>query len=106
MAGVPPDHSRGPPGEPADVEPGGDGIMPGRATRRHEDRTEAPNNGTPAPLHTLLKLNRHTAAPLYQQIDEQLTRLIAEGCVPPGAALPAERQLAQQLGLSRGTIQQ
>ncbi|NEU14179.1 GntR family transcriptional regulator [Methylobacterium sp. BTF04] len=43
--------------------------------------------------------------PLYQQLEEQLSALIASGSLPPGVVLPAERQLAENLGVSRVTIQ-
>lgn len=43
--------------------------------------------------------------PLYQQLVEQLTRLIVGGVLPPGSVLPAERQLAESLRVSRVTIQ-
>ncbi len=53
----------------------------------------------------LLELRDDTAKPLYQQLDEQLTRLIADGTLPPGTTLPAERQLAERLKISRATVQ-
>jgi GntR family transcriptional regulator len=53
----------------------------------------------------LLKLRNDTAMPLYQQIEEQLNSLIIGGVLPPGATLPAERHLAETLGISRTTVQ-
>ena len=53
----------------------------------------------------LLELRNDTAKPLYQQLDEQLTRLIGDGTLPPGTTLPAERQLAERLKISRATVQ-
>ncbi len=44
--------------------------------------------------------------PLYQQIEQQLGALIADGRIARGSTLPAERQLAELLGVSRGTVQQ
>ena len=38
---------------------------------------------------------------LYQQIAQQLRQLISSGEFPPGSRLPAERELASQLGVSR-----
>lgn len=43
--------------------------------------------------------------PMYQQLEEQLNGLIETGALPPGTTLPAERQLAESLGVSRVTIQ-
>ena len=57
------------------------------------------------PLASLLRLRADTAMPLYQQLEEQLTSLIESGTVPSGAVLPAERQLAESLDVSRITIQ-
>jgi GntR family transcriptional regulator len=57
------------------------------------------------PLHQLLQLRRDTAMPLYQQIEEQIIELLQSGGIADGATLPAERQLAEALGVSRSTIQ-
>ena len=38
---------------------------------------------------------------LYRQIADQIRTLIGKGEVQPGARLPAERDLARQLGVSR-----
>lgn len=54
---------------------------------------------------SLLRLRNDTAMPLYQQLEEQLSNLIASGSLPPGVVLPAERQLAENLGVSRVTVQ-
>jgi GntR family transcriptional regulator len=43
--------------------------------------------------------------PLYQQLEEQIAELIAGDMLPTGTVLPAERQLADALGLSRVTVQ-
>lgn len=56
-------------------------------------------------LPTLLKLRDDTAMPIYQQLEEQLHALIVNGTLPVGATLPAERQLAERLGVSRATVQ-
>ena len=44
--------------------------------------------------------------PLYQQLEEQFVRLLKSGQILAGDTLPAERQLADLLGVSRGTVQQ
>lgn len=43
---------------------------------------------------------------LYRQIAEQLRALIAGGEYGPGSRLPAERDLAQQLGVSRPSVRE
>jgi DNA-binding FadR family transcriptional regulator len=43
---------------------------------------------------------------LYRQIAEQLRSLIVRGEFPPGARLPAERDLAKQLGVSRPSVRE
>ena len=49
-----------------------------------------------------------TVAPqrLYQQIAEQLRTLITAGELTPGSRLPAERDLAKQLGVSRPSVRE
>lgn len=56
-------------------------------------------------LASLLRLRTDTAMPLYEQLDQQLDDLITRGVLPVGSVLPAERQLADRLGLSRATVQ-
>ena len=43
---------------------------------------------------------------LYVQIAEQIRAMIGAGEVAPGARLPAERDLAQQLGVSRPSLRE
>ena len=43
---------------------------------------------------------------LYRQIADQIARLIASGEFPPGARLPAERELANSLGVSRASVRE
>jgi len=43
---------------------------------------------------------------LYRQIAAQITQLIASGEFPPGARLPAERDLASSLGVSRASVRE
>uniref|UniRef100_A0A9E8CPP6 GntR family transcriptional regulator n=1 Tax=Bosea sp. NBC_00436 TaxID=2969620 RepID=A0A9E8CPP6_9HYPH len=57
------------------------------------------------PFQNLLELRTDTAKPLYQQLEDQLTQLIDDGTLPPGTTLPAERQLAERLSISRATVQ-
>jgi DNA-binding FadR family transcriptional regulator len=43
---------------------------------------------------------------LYRQIAELIGRYIDSGHFPPGTLLPAERELAQQLGVSRASVRE
>jgi len=43
---------------------------------------------------------------LYQQVADSLRRQIQGGAMPPGTRLPSEKQLAQQLGVSRPTVRE
>src|ERR1700748_2460644 len=43
---------------------------------------------------------------LYRQIAELIGRSIDSGHFPPGTLLPAERELAQQLGVSRASVRE
>jgi GntR family transcriptional regulator len=58
------------------------------------------------PLATLLRISHDTAEPVYRQLAGQIERLIASGAITAGSTLPAERDLAVKLGVSRTTIQQ
>lgn len=50
-------------------------------------------------------LDRSARAPIYQQIAGQIREQISAGNLPCGARLPTIRQLAQQLGVTRLTVQ-
>lgn len=43
--------------------------------------------------------------PLYRQLERQIGDLIERGELPPGTTLPAERKLAEELKISRTTVQ-
>ena len=47
-----------------------------------------------------------TDRPLYQMIARRLAKQIDNGKYPPGSRLPAERDLAEQFGVSRVTIRE
>ncbi len=51
-----------------------------------------------------IKLDSSLAVPLARQLYEEMRRLIVRGELVSGAQLPSSRQLAQQLGLARGTV--
>lgn len=42
--------------------------------------------------------------PLYRQIEDDLRRMIGDGVLPPGGALPTEFALSQRYGVGRQTI--
>ncbi len=45
-----------------------------------------------------------TSRPLYVQVKELMTQRIIDGAWTPGMALPSEFQLAEQFGVSQGTV--
>lgn len=49
-------------------------------------------------------INRRQPTPAYLQLKEKLGMAIADGSLAPGEALPSERELAQQMKLSRMTV--
>ena len=51
-----------------------------------------------------IKIDRKSDTPAYKQVIEGVTSLIRSGKLTPGARLPSERELAQALGIARGTI--
>jgi GntR family transcriptional regulator/MocR family aminotransferase len=51
-----------------------------------------------------IPLDRTSATPLFLQIKRHVERLIASGALPPEAKLPATRDLARTLGVSRNTV--
>jgi GntR family transcriptional regulator/MocR family aminotransferase len=58
-------------------------------------------------IHDLIAstpLDRVGAAPLFRQLYARLKDAILQGTLAPGARLPATRELARQLGVSRQTV--
>jgi DNA-binding transcriptional regulator YhcF (GntR family) len=51
-----------------------------------------------------LTIDRSLEDPVYQQVADQLRRLVASGALSPGTALPSVRQLAGDLGVNLNTI--
>ena len=51
-----------------------------------------------------LAIDKSQPTPAYLQLKEQLTQAIEVGTLPAGSALPSERMLAMDLGLSRMTV--
>lgn len=52
----------------------------------------------------MLVVDPSRALPVYEQVREQVRRMVASGTLLPGARLPTIRQLATDLGLAKGTI--
>ncbi len=52
----------------------------------------------------ILELDRQSHAPLYTQIAAQVRQLIRHGTLKIGDRLPANRELAKRLGVSRSTV--
>ncbi len=55
-------------------------------------------------LLSTLKLDADARAPLYRQLEDAIRRIIIEGELVAGRRLPASRQLAEDLGISRLTV--
>jgi len=51
-----------------------------------------------------LRLDQHSALPLYQQIADQVRQLIATNQLKPGDHLPTIRDLAKSLGVNQNTV--
>ncbi|KZC96571.1 MULTISPECIES: MocR-like transcription factor YczR [Clavibacter] len=58
----------------------------------------------PTALTALLGEWTRPGSPAYQALADGIRRLVLDGRVPVGARLPAERELAASLGLSRTTV--
>jgi DNA-binding transcriptional MocR family regulator len=52
-----------------------------------------------------LELDRASRVPIYQQVAGQIKELIGAGKLPGGSRLPTIRRLAEQLGVTRLTVQ-
>ena len=55
---------------------------------------------------TAIRLQRVAAAPLYVQVADALEGVLAETPLALGSPIPAERELAEAIGVSRPTIRQ
>jgi GntR family transcriptional regulator len=53
---------------------------------------------------TYLEVNVTSSVPVYQQIMDQLRRLVSDGSLAPGAPLPSVRQLAAELAINPNTV--
>ena len=52
----------------------------------------------------ILSVDSQRALPIYEQIREQVRRMVAVGTLSAGTQLPTIRQLAADLGLAKGTV--
>jgi len=52
------------------------------------------------------RFERITSQRIYQQIVDQITRMVQEGTLRPGDRLPPERQLAEEFGVSRSAVRE
>ncbi len=52
----------------------------------------------------LLRVDSDLPLPAYEQVREQVVRMVAAGTLEPGHRLPTIRQLAADLGLAKGTV--
>lgn len=50
------------------------------------------------------KPDEESTVPYYKQIEQHFEKLILQGELPPGSALPPERMLAKQLGVNHSTV--
>lgn len=52
----------------------------------------------------MLRVDASLALPVYEQIREQVTRMVMAGTIEPGTRMPTIRQLANDLHLAKGTV--
>lgn len=52
----------------------------------------------------MLRIDSTLALPVYEQIREQVVRMVLAGTIEPGTRLPTIRQLANDLQLAKGTV--
>jgi GntR family transcriptional regulator len=52
----------------------------------------------------MLRVDSSLPLPVYEQIREQVVRMVTAGTLSPGTRMPTIRQLASDLGLAKGTV--
>jgi len=52
----------------------------------------------------IVHIDSQLALPVFEQLRSQIVRLISSGQLRPGMKLPPIRQLSNDLGISRGTV--
>ena len=53
----------------------------------------------------MISINYRDPRPIYEQIRDDLRKLILTGVLPPGEKLPSVRELAQELAINPNTLQ-
>lgn len=56
-------------------------------------------------MRVLISINYRDPRPIYEQIRDELRKLILTGILAPGEKLPSVRELAQELAINPNTIQ-
>ena len=54
---------------------------------------------------SLIAINYRDGRPIYEQVKDELRRLVVSGALKPGDRLPSVRELAGQLAINPNTIQ-
>lgn len=67
-------------------------------------KNSAASSGKPAVAKAPVEFKTVNKLRRYHQVAEQIQRLIAHGALKPGDLLPAERDLAARLGVSRSSV--
>lgn len=52
----------------------------------------------------IIRIDASLALPVYEQIRDQVTRMVVSGTMSEGSRLPTIRQLATDLGIAKGTV--
>ena len=55
-------------------------------------------------MSSLLRVDAAAAVPIWRQIEEGMTHLVAAGALGPGAAVPSVRDLARDLRVNPATV--
>ena len=53
----------------------------------------------------MIAINYRDPRPIYEQIRDEVQKLILTGVIPPGEKLPSVRELAQERAINPTTIQ-
>jgi DNA-binding transcriptional regulator YhcF (GntR family) len=53
----------------------------------------------------ILSVDPSLPLPVYEQVREQIVRMVSSGTLHPGTRLPTIRQLAADLGIAKGTVE-
>jgi GntR family transcriptional regulator/MocR family aminotransferase len=66
-----------------------------------KSRVDTPAEGIALPV----SVDKSLPTPLPDQLTQELRRLISEGTLRPGDAVPSSRRLSKHLGISRGSVE-